>query len=73
MRHIMLNHITQIMKNQSEISWQFPAHPPPQWLQNYNEQAKRISFQIAEACRAWAITLSWANEHMATPTHMSMG
>ena len=37
------------MKNQSEIAWQFPAHPPPQRLRNYNEQAKRISFQIAQA------------------------
>ena len=34
------------MKNQSGISWQFPAHPPPQRLRNCNEQAKRISFQI---------------------------
>ena len=37
------------MKNQFEISWKFPAHPPPQRLRNYNEQAKTISFQIAQA------------------------
>ena len=36
------------MKNQSEISWQFPAHLPPQQLRNYNEQAKRISFQLGQ-------------------------
>ena len=45
----LLNLVTQNMKNQSEISWQFPAHPPPQRLRNYNEQAKIISLQIAQA------------------------
>ena len=44
------------MKNQSEISWQFPAHPPPQPLRNYNKQAKRISVQLAQARITWAKT-----------------
>ena len=47
MRHTVVKPRYTNMKNQSEISWQFPAHPPPQQLRNYNEQAKGISFQIA--------------------------
>ena len=43
------NNTTTNMKNQYEISWQLPAHPPPQQRRNYNEQAKMISFQIAHA------------------------
>ena len=50
------NNTTTNMKNQYEISWQFPAHPLPQQLRNYNEQAKMMSFHIAQALRAWAMT-----------------
>ena len=56
MRHTVKTRYTN-MKNQSEISWQFPAHPLPQQLRNYNQQAKRISFQIAQARRAIFIHL----------------
>ena len=42
MRHTVVKPRYTSMKNQSEISWQFPAHPPPQRLRNYNEQAKII-------------------------------
>ena len=45
MRHTVVKPRYTNMKNQSEISWQFPAHPPPQRQQNCNEQAKRISLQ----------------------------
>ena len=54
MRHTIVK--PRYMKNQSEISWQFPAHPLPQQLRNYNKQANMISFQIAQARRAWAIS-----------------
>ena len=47
MRHTVVKPRYTNMKNQSEIPWQSPAHPPPQGLRNYNVQAKRISFQIA--------------------------
>ena len=49
MRHTVVKPRYTHMKKQFDISWQFPAHPPPQRLRNYNEQAKRISFQIARA------------------------
>ena len=48
MRHTFVKPRYTNMKNQSEISWQFPAHPPPQQLWNYNEKAKRILFEIAQ-------------------------
>ena len=56
MRHTVVKPRYTNMKDQSEISWQFPAHTPPQRLRNYNDQAKRISFQIAQAHRAWAMS-----------------
>ena len=60
MRHTVVKPRCTNMKNQSEISWQSPAHPPPQRLWNYNEQAKRISFQIAQSLgnNLW---ISWRN------------
>ena len=58
MRHTVVKPRYTNMKNQSEISWKFPAHPPPQSQRNCNEQAKRISFQIAQARRAWATSIN---------------
>ena len=43
MRHTIFKPSYTNMKNQSEISWQFPAHTPPQQLRNYNEQAMMTS------------------------------
>ena len=65
MRHVVVQPRYTNMKNQSEISWQFPAHPPPQGLRNYNDQAKRISFQIAQARRACL-----GNKHIETLLHL---
>ena len=70
MRHTVVKPRYTNMKNQSEISWQFPVHPRPRRLRNYNEQTNIISFQIAQALHSAIVT--WQLPIMAETTVVDM-